>query len=51
MIQLKDEDLFWQYNAKTNSIAITVNLMWGNMKSRWTNFLETDGEKNWRNRD
>jgi len=51
MIQLKGQDLFWQYNEETNSIAIIVNHMWGNMKSRWTNFLETDGEKDWRNRD
>ncbi len=49
--QLKDQDLFWQYNAESNSIAITVNHLWGNMKSRWTDFLTSDGEKEWRNRD
>lgn len=49
--QLTDEELFWQFNAESNSIAITVNHLWGNMKSRWTEFLTTDGEKEWRNRD
>ncbi len=49
--QLEDQDLFWQYNEQSNSIAITVNHMWGNMLSRWTDFLSTDGEKEWRQRD
>ena len=49
--QLNEEELFWQYNEESNSIAITVNHLWGNMKSRWTNFLQADGEKEWRNRD
>jgi len=49
--QLNEKDLFWQYNEESNSIAITVNHLWGNMKSRWTDFLTTDGEKEWRNRD
>ncbi len=49
--QLNDQDLFWQYNTESNSIAITVNHLWGNMKSRWTDFLTSDGEKEWRNRD
>lgn len=49
--QLNDEDLFWQYNQESNSIAIIVNHLWGNMLSRWTDFLTTDGEKEWRNRD
>ncbi|MBU2906350.1 DUF1572 domain-containing protein [Arenibacter algicola] len=49
--QLNEKDLFWNYNEESNSIAITVNHLWGNMKSRWTNFLTTDGEKEWRNRD
>ncbi len=49
--QLNDEDLFWQYNDESNSIAIMVNHLWGNMKSRWTDFLTSDGEKEWRNRD
>ena len=49
--QLEDEALFWQYNEASNSIAIIVNHLWGNMKSRWTDFLTTDGEKEWRERD
>lgn len=49
--QLKDKDLFWQYDREANSIATIVNHLWGNMKSRWTDFLTTDGEKEWRNRD
>ncbi len=51
MAQLKDEDLFWVYNAESNSIAIIVQHLWGNMLSRWTDFLTSDGEKEWRNRD
>ncbi|MFH4969384.1 DUF1572 family protein [Gaetbulibacter sp. M240] len=49
--QLDDNALFWQYNAASNSIAIIVNHLWGNMLSRWTDFLTTDGEKSWRERD
>lgn len=49
--QLNENDLFWQYNEESNSIAIIVNHLWGNMKSRWTDFLTSDGEKDWRNRD
>lgn len=49
--QLDEEDFFWQYNTESNSIAIIVNHLWGNMKSRWTDFLTSDGEKTWRNRD
>ncbi len=49
--QLDDDDLFWQYNPESNSIAIMVNHLWGNMKSRWTDFLTSDGEKEWRQRD
>ena len=50
-VQLKDEDLFWRYNDDSNSIANIVNHLSGNMLSRWTDFLTTDGEKNWRNRE
>lgn len=49
--QLSEYELFWQFNDESNSIAVTVNHLWGNMKSRWTDFLTTDGEKEWRNRD
>jgi len=49
--QLSDEQMFWQYNDESNSIAIIVKHIAGNMLSRWTNFLTEDGEKSWRNRD
>ncbi|MBG6133308.1 hypothetical protein IWQ47_004765 [Aquimarina sp. EL_43] len=49
--QTPEEKLFWQYNNESNSIAIIVKHLWGNMKSRWTDFLTTDGEKEWRQRD
>lgn len=49
--QLDENELFWQYNEASNSIGITVNHLWGNMLSRWTDFLTTDGEKEWRNRE
>jgi len=49
--QLTDEQLFWQYNEESNSIAMIVKHLWGNMLSRWTDFLATDGEKEWRQRD
>lgn len=49
--QLAEDDLFWQYNEETNSIAIIVQHLWGNMLSRWTDIFTSDGEKPWRNRD
>ncbi|GAA4092156.1 DUF1572 family protein [Mucilaginibacter panaciglaebae] len=51
MAQLQDEDLFWIYNDESNSVAMIVQHLWGNMLSRWTDFLTSDGEKPWRNRD
>ncbi len=49
--QIPEEKLFWQYNENSSSIATIVKHLWGNMMSRWTEFLTTDGEKEWRNRD
>lgn len=49
--QLTSEEILWQYNESSNSIAIVVNHLHGNMLSRWTDFLTSDGEKSWRNRD
>jgi hypothetical protein len=49
--QLKDNDFFYQPNTESNSIAIIIQHMYGNMLSRWTNFLTEDGEKDWRKRD
>lgn len=51
MEQLEPEQLFISVNDDTNSIAILVNHLSGNMLSRWTDLLTTDGEKEWRNRD
>jgi uncharacterized protein DUF1572 len=51
MAQCPDEGLFATLDADSNSIAIIVKHMAGNMRSRWTDFLTTDGEKPDRNRD
>ena len=50
-VQLKDDDFYYQPNDASNSIAVIIQHMSGNMRSRWTNFLTEDGEKEWRNRD
>jgi uncharacterized damage-inducible protein DinB len=49
--QCPDEALFSSLDAESNSIAIIVKHMAGNARSRWTDFLTTDGEKPGRNRD
>ena len=49
--QLSDEQILFRPNDSTNSIAIILNHLAGNMLSRWTNFRTEDGEKEWRNRD
>ena len=49
--QIKDEDYFWSPDEESNSIAIIVKHLSGNMISRWTDFLTTDGEKKDRKRD
>jgi hypothetical protein len=51
MAQLSDDQLFCALDEESNSIAILVKHMAGNMLSRWSDFLATDGEKPWRNRD
>lgn len=51
MAQVSDEDLFTCIDGEANSIAIVVKHMAGNMRSRWTDFLTSDGEKPDRNRD
>lgn len=51
MAQCPDEALFATLDAESNSIAIIVKHMSGNMRSRWRDFLTTDGEKADRNRD
>lgn len=49
--QLSDQQFFWKYNEESNSISNIVKHLSGNMLSRWTDFLISDGEKNWRNRE
>lgn len=51
MAQLEAEQLFTAVNDDTNSIAVIIRHLHGNMLSRWTDFLTTDGEKDWRDRD
>ena len=51
MEQVTDEQLYAVLDAESNSIAIIVKHMYGNMRSRWMDFLTTDGEKPDRNRD
>jgi hypothetical protein len=51
MEQVTDEQLFVALDEESNSIAIIVKHMAGNMRSRWTDFLTTDGEKPDRDRD
>ncbi len=49
--QISEEKLFWKCTEESNSIATIVTHLHGNMISRWTEFLTTDGEKEWRKRD
>jgi hypothetical protein len=49
--QVKDDEMHFQPNSESNSIAIIIQHLHGNMLSRWTNFLTEDGEKDWRKRD
>jgi hypothetical protein len=49
--QLEVNDLNYKPSLESNSIAIIIQHLSGNMLSRWTDFLNTDGEKEWRNRD
>jgi hypothetical protein len=49
--QVPDDKLHVPLDANTNSIAVIMKHVAGNLTSRWTDFLTTDGEKPWRNRD
>ena len=51
MAQVSDDELLATLDEEMNSIALVVKHMAGNMRSRWTNFLTSDGEKPDRNRD
>ncbi len=48
---LSSEQLLWKASSESNSIANIVHHLAGNMLSRWTDFRNSDGEKEWRNRD
>lgn len=51
MKQVSDEEFFKLIDSESNSIALIVKHVGGNLRSRWTDFLTTDGEKSDRNRD
>ena len=51
LAQLKDEEFFITLDEESNSVAVIMKHMAGNMFSRWTDFLTSDGEKPDRNRD
>lgn len=51
MSQVSDDEFFKILDPESNSIALTVKHIAGNLKSRWTDFLTSDGEKEWRVRD
>ncbi|GLB50252.1 DUF1572 family protein [Neptunitalea lumnitzerae] len=51
LLAVSDSDIHYTFNETSNSLAIIVKHMAGNMLSRWTHFLTEDGEKKWRNRD
>ena len=51
MAQISDQALFHMPDEKSNSVSVIVKHLHGNMLSRWTDFLTTDGEKEWRDRD
>lgn len=49
--QLSEQDFHFNPSEESNNIAVIIQHMHGNMLSRWTNFLNEDGEKPWRKRD
>jgi len=51
LAQLDESDLDWVPDAESNTIRVIVQHLHGNMMSRWTDFLTSDGEKPWRDRD
>lgn len=48
---IPEEKINWQYNEESNSMSTIVKHITGNMLSRFTDFLITDGEKDWRDRE
>jgi len=51
MSQISEDAIFHKLHDDDNSIAMVIQHLSGNMKSRWTNIFTEDGEKEWRNRD
>jgi len=51
MDRLEGKDYHWTPNAESNSVAVLIRHLSGNMLSRWTDFMTTDGEKKSRSRD
>ena len=51
LAQLTEADLYWKYNPESNDIASIMIHVSENMLSRWTDFFESDGEKEWRDRE
>lgn len=51
MAQMRDDELLAPLGEEDNSVALIVKHLWGNMRSRWRDFLTADGEKPDRNRD
>jgi hypothetical protein len=51
LVQVRDEDIFVSLDPESNSLAVLMQHMAGNMRSRWTDFLHSDGEKPDRDRD
>lgn len=51
LAQLGEDEIHWSPGDSSNSVAAIVKHLWGNMLSRWTNFLTEDGEKPWRQRE
>ena len=51
MKQLTDDEFFRSPGPESNSIPVIIRHLTGNMLSRWTDFITSDGEKSWRNRD
>lgn len=49
--QLTKDDLYWRYNEESNNIACIIIHLSENMLSRWTDFFDSDGEKEWRDRE
>jgi len=49
--QVAERDLHWQPSPEGNSLAVLIQHLHGNMLSRWTDFLTSDGDKPWRDRD